>query len=211
VVCLKAGIPPRPAEPFPVPQRLVIGISGSSAPVYGVRLLEVLAGREDVETHLIISRAARRTIPLELEGWTADGVSELADVVYPPEDIAAAVSSGSFRTLGMVIAPCSMKTLAGVAHSLSLDLLLRAADVTLKERRPLVLLPRETPLHLGHLRNMLAVTEMGGIILPPVPAFYHRPNSIDDLVNHTAGKVLDLLGIEHTLFERWKGPPKEEA
>jgi flavin prenyltransferase len=188
-----------------MPKRLVIGISGSSGPIYGIRLLEVLATMAEVETHLVLSRSAERTIELETEDWTAERVAGLADFVYPPEDVAAAISSGSFRTEGMVIAPCSMKTLAGVAQSLSLNLLLRAADVTLKERRPLVLLPRETPLHLGHLRQMVAVAEMGAVLLPPVPAFYHRPKTIDDLVNHTVGKVLDVLRIEHDLFMRWTG------
>jgi 4-hydroxy-3-polyprenylbenzoate decarboxylase len=185
--------------------RLVIGISGSSAPIYGIRLLEVLEPRADVETHLVLSRSAEATIALETEDWTAERVAALADHVYPPEDLAAQISSGSFRTDGMVIIPCSMKTLAGVAQSLSMNLLLRAADVTLKERRPLVVVPRETPLHLGHLRQMAALTEMGGIVLPPVPAFYHRPKTIDDLIDHTIGKVLDVLGIEHDLFRRWSG------
>lgn len=185
--------------------RLVIGISGSSAPIYGIRLLEVLAERPEVETHLVISRSAETTIRLETDDWTAERVSALADRVYTPEDIAAPISSGSFLTSGMVIIPCSMKTLAGVAQALSLDLLLRAADVTLKERRPLVVVPRETPLHLGHLRHMVQLAEMGGIVLPPSPAFYHKPRSVEDLIDHTVGKVLDVLRIEHDLFARWSG------
>jgi len=186
-------------------RRLVIGISGSSAPIYGIRLLEVLAGHPAVETHLVMSRSAERTIALEAPDWTPARVASLAACVYDAEDVAAAISSGSFQTAGMVIIPCSMKTLAGVAQSLSLNLLLRAADVSLKERRPLVVVPRETPLHLGHLRQMVQLTEMGGIILPPVPAFYHRPRTIEDLIDHTIGKVLDVLRIEHQLFARWEG------
>lgn len=186
-------------------KRLVIGISGSSGPIYGIRLLEVLARNPEIETHLVISEAAERTIPLETDAWTIEKVASLADHVYARGDIAACISSGSFRTDGMVVAPCSMKTLSGVAQSLSLDLLLRAADVTLKERRSLVLVPRETPLHLGHLRHMVAVTEMGGIILPPVPGFYHGPETIDDLIDHTIGKILDVLGIQHNLYRRWEG------
>jgi 4-hydroxy-3-polyprenylbenzoate decarboxylase len=188
-------------------KRLVVGISGSSAPIYGIRLLEVLAGNPGVETHLVLSRAAERTIALETEDWTAARVASLADQVHPIDNLAAPISSGSFTTDGMVIIPCSMKTLAAVAQSLSLTLLLRAADVTLKERRPLVVVPRETPLHLGHLRHMVALAEMGGIILPPSPAFYHRPQSIADLIDHTVGKVLDVLRIEHTLYRRWTGAP----
>jgi len=185
-------------------KRLVIGISGSSAPIYGIRLLEVLAAGAEVETHLVLTRSAERTIALETD-WTAERVRTLANVDYTPEDLAASISSGSFRTAGMVVIPCSMKTLAGIAQGLSLNLLLRAADVTLKERRRLIVVPRETPLHLGHLRQMVAITEMGGVILPPVPAFYHRPATVEDLVDHTVGKVLDLLGVEHQLFRRWRG------
>jgi 4-hydroxy-3-polyprenylbenzoate decarboxylase len=194
-------------------RRLVVGISGSSAPIYGIRLLEVLAPDPEVETHLVMSRSAERTIALEAPEWTPARVAALASCVYEAEDVAAAISSGSFRTDGMVIIPCSMKTLAGVAQSLSLNLLLRAADVTLKERRPLVVVPRETPLHLGHLRQMVQLTEMGGIILPPAPAFYHHPKTIQDLIDHTIGKVLDLFRIEHHLFERWEGarPGEDDA
>jgi 4-hydroxy-3-polyprenylbenzoate decarboxylase len=185
-------------------KRLVVGISGSSAPVYGIRLLEVLAGDAEIETHLVLTRSAEATIAVETD-WSVERVRELADACYAPEDLAASISSGSFRTEAMVVIPCSMKTLAGIAQSLSLNLLLRAADVTLKERRPLVVVPRETPLHLGHLRQMVALAEMGGIIVPPVPAFYHRPQSVADLVDHTIGKVLDVLRIEHQLFRRWRG------
>jgi polyprenyl P-hydroxybenzoate/phenylacrylic acid decarboxylase-like protein len=184
--------------------RLVVGISGSSAPQYGVALLRTLRELGTVETHLIVSDGARTTIPLETD-LAVEDVEGLADVVYRPNDLGAAISSGSFLTTGMVIVPCSMKSLAAVAGGLSGDLLSRAADVTLKERRRLVLVPRETPLSLIHLRNMVAVTEAGGVILPPVPAFYHRPTSIEDLLQHTAGKVLDQFGIVHHAFRRWEG------
>ena len=184
--------------------RLVVGISGSSAPHFGIALLRALRALGSVETHLVLSRGAHRTIELETDLDPAE-VCRLADVAYDPADLAAPISSGSFLTLGMVIVPCSMKTLAAVAHGYSEDLLARAADVTLKERRRLVLVPRETPLSLVHLRNMVAVTEAGATVLPPVPAFYHRPTSIDDLLAHTVGKILDQFGIEHHAFERWRG------
>jgi len=186
-------------------KRLVVGISGSSGPVYGIRLLEVLSRIKEVETHLILTEAAATTISLEAPAWTRRKVENLARYVHATTDLAAPISSGSFRTHGMVVIPCSMKTLGNIVHSTGGDLLARAADVTLKERRPLILVPRETPLHLGHLRNMVAATEMGGVILPPIPAFYHQPKSVDDLLNHTIGKVLDLLGLEHKLFRRWGG------
>jgi len=184
--------------------RLVVGISGSSGPQFGVALLRTLRQLGTVETHLVVSQGARTTIPLETD-LTVKDVEGLADVVNDPSDLGAAISSGSFLTIGMVVIPCSMKTLAAVAGGHSGDLLSRAADVTLKERRRLVLVPRETPLSLVHLRNMVAVTEAGGVILPPVPAFYHRPASIEDLLQHTAGKVLDQFGIEHHAFQRWEG------
>ena len=186
--------------------RIVVGISGSSGPIYGVRTLEALAAA-GVETHLVISPAAQRTIILETHR-TVEAVRALAHTVYDPLDMAAAISSGSFRTDGMVVAPCSMKSLAAIAYSFSGDLLARAADVTLKERRKLVLVPRETPLHLGHLRNMVRAAEIGAVILPPVPAFYHAPKTIDDLVDHTVGKILDQFGIDHTLFRLWDGTPR---
>jgi 4-hydroxy-3-polyprenylbenzoate decarboxylase len=185
-------------------QRLIIGISGSSGVIYGIRLLEVLRGVAGVETHLVLSKGAKLTLGFETERSVAE-VEALADVVHDPRNLAASISSGSFPVQGMVVAPCSMKTLAQVALSLSDNLLVRAADVTLKERRRLVLVPRETPLHLGHLRHMAAVTEMGGIILPPVPSFYHQPQTIQDVVDQTVGKVLDQFGIEHALFRRWGG------
>ena len=187
-------------------RRFVVGISGASGAIYGIRLLEVLRGVPDVETHLVISPAGAQTIGLETE-HTAASVGDLADVNYRHNDIAAAISSGSFKTNGMVVIPCSMKTLAGIAHSFSDNLLLRAGDVTLKDRRPLVIVPRETPLHLGHLRLMTQLVEMGAVIAPPLPAFYHRPQSIDDIVNQTVNRILDLLKIElqEDLFTRWTG------
>ena len=186
-------------------RRIVVGISASSAPQYGIALLEALAAVPDVESHLILSASAHRTIELETD-MTATDVEALADVVHAPNDFAAAVSSGSFVTHGMVVAPCSMGTLAAIAHGLTPSLLARAAAVALKERRRLVLVPRETPLSLIHLRNMVAVTEAGAIVLPPVPGFYAEPQSIDDLIAHTVGKVLDQFGIEHGLFRRWATP-----
>jgi 4-hydroxy-3-polyprenylbenzoate decarboxylase len=187
-------------------RRIVVGISGASGVIYGIRLLEVLQSVQDVETHLVISPSGSQTIGLETEYSTA-GVNALADVNYRPNDIAAAISSGSFKTHGMVVIPCTMKTLAGIAHSFSDNLLLRAGDVTLKDRRPLIIVPRETPLHLGHLRLMVQLVEMGAILAPPLPAFYHRPQSIDDIINQTVNRVLDLLKIElpEDLFARWSG------
>ncbi len=187
-------------------KKLVIGISGASGVIYGIRLLEVLQDVADVETHLILSAAAAATIALETERAVGQ-VKALADVVYAFNDIAAAVSSGSFQTMGMVIIPCSIKTLAGIANSFSDNLLLRAADVTLKDRRKLVLVTRETPLHLGHLRLMVQATEMGAIIAPPLPAFYHKPQTVDDIINQTVNRVLDLLEITlpQDLFTRWAG------
>ena len=189
-------------------KRLVIGIAGASGVIYAVRLLEVLHDVQNVETHLVLSDAARQTIGYETN-FTVDKVMELADVQHSIKNIAASISSGSFKTMGMVVVPCSMKTLSGIAMSFSENLLLRAADVTLKDRRPLVLLPRETPLHLGHLRLMVQVSEMGAILLPPMPAFYHRPKTVDDIINQTVNRVLDVLKIEqeHDLFDRWTGPP----
>ena len=185
--------------------RLVVAITGSSAPIYGIRLLEVL--RElGVETHLVVTEGARRTIPLETS-FTVAQVEALASVAYHERDLAAPISSGSFPTDGMVVAPCSMKTLSAIALSYSDNLAVRAADVTLKERRRLVLVPRETPLHLGHLRRMVEVTEMGAVVLPPVPAFYHRPRTVEDIVDHTVGKILDLFAIPHRLYRRWSGAP----
>lgn len=185
-------------------KRIVIGISGASGVIYGLRLLEVLKDIEEVETHLILSRGARITMHFE-DPRSPEEAEALADQTYAPENLAAAVSSGSFRTDGMIVAPCSMKSLSMIALSLGDNLLVRAADVTLKERRKLVVIPRETPLHLGHLKAMTAITEMGGVILPPVPSFYHHPRTIMDIVDQTVGKALDQFGVAHNLFDRWGG------
>ena len=187
-------------------KKIIIGISGASGVIYGMRLLEVLRGLDDVETHLVMSTAAATTIGLETD-HTPEQIAQLADVVYRFRDIAAAIASGSFKTHGMIVAPCSMKTLAGIANSFSDNLLLRAADVVLKDRRRLILVARETPLHLGHLRLMTQVTEMGAIVAPPMPAFYHKPQTIDDIVNQTVNRVLDLANIDlpQDLFTRWQG------
>lgn len=185
------------------PKRIVIGISGSSAPIYGIRLLQTLARSPDIETHLVMTESAELTVRLETKEWTRAKIEKLAHHVHSPNHLAAPISSGSFITHGMVVIPCSMKTLGNIAHGSGGDLLCRASDVTLKERRPLIIVPRETPLHLGHLRNMVAITEMGGIIAPPIPAFYHRPKTLNDLIDHSVGKVLDLLDIPHRLFKRW--------
>ena len=193
-------------------KRLIVGISGTSGAIYGIRLLEILRTVEGIETHLVVSHAARRTIPLETD-HSLERVATLADVHYRVGDVAASISSGSFRTMGMVVAPCSMKTLSGIANSYSDNLLLRAADVVLKDRRKLVLVVRETPLHLGHLRLMAQATELGAVIMPPVPAFYHRPRTIDDIVDQTVNRILDQLDIEldEDLFERWQSPFAQEA
>lgn len=187
-----------------IPRRLVVGISGASGTIYGIRLLQVLQARPDVETHLVLSAAARMILQQET-AWQPAAVEALADVAYAPDDLGAAIASGSFRTLGMVIIPCSIKTLSAVAHSYAANLMARAADVTLKEGRPLLLVVRETPLHLGHLRLMQQVAELGGIIFPPVPALYARPQTVDDIVNHTVGQVLARLGIENELYFQWTG------
>jgi 4-hydroxy-3-polyprenylbenzoate decarboxylase len=186
-------------------RRIVVGISGSSGPIYGIRTLEVLRKLGGTEIHLVLSDTAERTIGLETE-WRIKDVRKLAHVVYQNHDMASSISSGSFQTDGMIVAPCSMRSLAEIAHSVTSQLLTRAADIHLKERRRLVLMVRETPLHLGHLRNMVKATEIGAIILPPVPAFYHRPKSIDDIIDHSVGKALDLLSVPHQLFRRWQSP-----
>ena len=188
----------------PARPRLIVGISGASAPQLGHALLRALHDLQTVETHLVVSAGALRTIELEL-GVGLEEVRALADVVHDPSDMAAPISSGSFQTLGMAVAPCSMGRLAAIANGSSDDLLARAADVCLKERRRLVLAPREAPLNLIHIRNMEAVTLAGATIFPPVPAFYHRPRSIDDLLAQIAGRILDQFGIEHDLFTRWRG------
>ncbi len=185
-------------------KRLIVGITGATGAVYGVRLLQALKTAAGWESHAVLSEAGALNLWHELKMKRKD-LEGLADAAYHPKDIAATIASGSFLTEGMVIAPCSMKTLAAVAHAHADDLVSRAADVVLKERRRLVLLPRETPLNLAHLRNMATVTEMGGIIFPPVPAFYAAPKSIDDLVAHTVARVLDLFGIHSAKLARWQG------
>jgi polyprenyl P-hydroxybenzoate/phenylacrylic acid decarboxylase-like protein len=183
-------------------RRLIVGITGSSAPQLGYTLLQALSDIDDVETHLIISRGAEVSIKEEM-GIDPDQFRILADVVHDPTNLAAPVSSGSFLTQGMVVMPCSMRTLAAIATGNSADLISRSADVCLKERRRLVLATRETPLNLIHIRNMETVTLAGATVLPPVPAFYHRPRTVDDLLRHAAGKALDQFGIEHDLYRRW--------
>ncbi|MEZ6875119.1 UbiX family flavin prenyltransferase [Enterobacter sp. KBR-315C3_2022] len=187
-------------------KRLIVGISGASGAIYGVRLLQVLRDVKDVETHLVMSQAARQTLSLETDFSLRD-VQALADVVHDARDIAASISSGSFKTAGMVILPCSVKTLSGIVNSYTDSLVTRAADVVLKERRPLVLCVRETPLHLGHLRLMTQAAELGAVIMPPVPAFYHRPQTLDDVINQTVNRVLDQFDIDlpEDLFTRWQG------
>ncbi|WP_447856018.1 UbiX family flavin prenyltransferase [Enterobacter sp. WI-ESBL-E8] len=187
-------------------KRLIVGLSGASGAIYGVRLLQVLRNVAEVETHLVMSQAARQTLSLETDLSLRD-VQALADVVHDARDIAASISSGSFKTAGMVILPCSIKTLSGIVNSYTDTLVTRAADVVLKERRPLVLCVRETPLHLGHLRLMTQAAELGAVIMPPVPAFYHRPTSLDDVINQTVNRVLDQFGIDlpEDLFTRWQG------
>jgi flavin prenyltransferase len=194
--------------------RLIVGISGASGVIYGIRLLQLLR-RVDVETHLVMSRSAHVTLAHESDLRAAE-VAAMADVTYPNGNIGAAISSGSFKTLGMIVAPCSVRSLSEIASGTTASLLTRAADVVLKERRRLVLLVRETPLHVGHLRTMCAVTEMGAIVYPPVPAFYVRPQTIEQMVDHTLGRVLDLFGIEIGAVKRWgettaSDPPAAEG
>ena len=194
-------------------RRIVVGITGATGVIYGIRLLELLRAIPQVETHLVISAPAKRTIVQETE-YSLGEVEALAHRHYDDKDIGAALASGSFRTEGMVVAPCSIKTASAVAYCHSDTLLSRAADVTLKERRPLILLVRETPLHAGHLRCLLALAEMGVVVLPPMPAFYNRPKQIDDLILHTLARALDHLRLPHRLTEEWKGthprPPRAD-
>jgi len=189
-------------------RRLIIGITGASGAVYGTRLLEQLRASNACETHLVVSSSGIMTAQEELGMKRAD-IEALADVVHNVKDIGASIASGSFQSAGMVIVPCSMKTLSSIAHGFADNLVSRAADVILKERRRLVLVARETPLNLAHLRNMTTVTEMGGIVFPPVPAFYTHPKSMDDIINHTVGRLLDLFDIPHEgLVRRWEGMPR---
>ena len=181
--------------------RIIVGLSGASGVIYGVRILSLLK-EKGVETHLIISEAGKRNIEIETD-YKADEVAAMATHVHDNKDVGAAIASGSFLTDGMVVVPCTIKSLSGIANSYNNNLLVRAADVTLKEKRKLVLVVRETPLHKGHLRLMTLAADMGALILPPVPSFYHQPKTIDDIIDQTIGKVFDYLGIEHNLFKRW--------
>ncbi len=181
---------------------LVVGISGASGVIYGIRLLEVLKDRDDVATHLVLTKPAERTISEETS-WDLGAVRALASVVHPVGDVGAAIASGSFLTMGMVVAPCSIRSASAIAYCQADNLLTRAADVTLKEGRKLVLVVRETPLHLGHLKALVAASENGATILPPMPAFYTRPQSVAEIVDHTVARILDQLGIEHRLSSRW--------
>jgi flavin prenyltransferase len=183
-------------------RRLIVGLSGATGAIYGVRILEILSKIDDIETHLVLTKAGKMTIQVETP-YSVKDVETMADVVHDINNVGASISSGSFRTAGMVIAPCSMKSMSGIAHSLGGDLLVRAADVILKERKKLVLVARETPLHLGHLEAMVALTRMGAVIFPPVPAFYHRPKTLDDVINQTVTRILDQFDIDVKLFHRW--------
>lgn len=187
--------------------RLVVGITGASGVIYGIRLLQALSRAKDVETHLIISAAGEENIVYETD-WKVDKIKSLADYTYDIDDIGAAPSSGSFRRDGMVVIPCSIKTMAALSISYNENLIVRSGDVTLKERKPLVLVVRETPFHSGHLESMLKLSRMGAIIMPPIPAFYHKPKKIEDLINHSVGRVLEAFNIEHDLYQRWTGLPR---
>jgi len=185
-------------------KRIIVGMSGASGSIYGIRILEMLRAMDDVESHLVMSRYARLNIEIETS-HSVEYVTELADVVHNANNQAASIASGSFKTDGMVMAPCSMKTLSAITHSYNDSLLVRAADVVLKERRTLVLMPREVPLHAGHCKLMYEATQLGAIIAPPFTSFYHRPKTIDDLVNHSVGRVLDLFGLDTGVVKRWAG------
>ncbi|MBC8380969.1 MAG: 4-hydroxy-3-polyprenylbenzoate decarboxylase [Porticoccaceae bacterium] len=185
-------------------KRLVIGMSGSSGVIYGIRMLEVLAKNPEVETHLILSQAAKMNIGIETE-WSVADVEALADEVHNNKNIGASIASGSYKTAGMIVVPCSMKTLSGIANSYAENLIIRAADVMLKERRQLVIVPRESPLHTGHCELMLKASQIGAIICPPSPAFYTSPKTVDDIINHSVARVLDLFDIESDSLQRWQG------
>ncbi len=190
--------------------RLIVGISGASGVIYGIRLLELLKALPDVESHLVISNGAKLNIALETD-WQLKDVEALADVVHSDQNLAATIASGSVQTGGMVIAPCSMKTLSGVVNSFADSLMIRAADVTLKEQRRLVLMPRETPLHVGHCRLMVEAAQMGAVLVPPMPAFYNHPQTVDDIVNQSVGRLLDLFDIDCGLVKRWPGGNQQKA
>ena len=187
-------------------QRLIVGISGASGVIHGIRLLQVLRDMPEIETHLVMTKAAKLTAEYEVD-MSAKEIEALADVVHNNTNVGASISSGTFKTMGMAVIPCSIKSLSGIANAFHENLLIRAADVVLKERRRLVVVPRETPLTRTHLELMIRLIDSGGIMGPPMPAFYTRPKTVDDIVNHTVGKVLDLFGIEHDQFERWSGKP----
>jgi 4-hydroxy-3-polyprenylbenzoate decarboxylase len=190
--------------------RLIIGMAGASGLIYGIRMLEVLKDLKDVETHLVMSATAKMNATIETD-WDIAGIEALADIVHNVRDVAAAISSGSFKTVGMVVAPCSMKTLSAITHSYADNLLVRAADVVLKEQRRLVLMPRETPLHVGHCKLLYEAAQLGAIIAPPMPALYNRPETIDDIINHSVGRVLDLFGIDPGIVKRWAGTQTDAA
>ena len=185
-------------------KRLIIGMSGASGSIYGIRMLEMLKSMDEVETHLVMSRYAKLNIEIETT-LTVEYVQSLADVVHNISNQAASISSGSFKTDGMVVAPCSMKTLSAIANSYNDNLLVRAADVVLKERRRLVLMPREVPLHVGHCKLLYEVAQLGAVIAPPMTAFYNKPQTIDDIVNHSVGRVLDMFGLDTGIVKRWEG------
>ncbi len=191
------------SEPSRAPRRLVIGISGASGTIYGIRMLELLRAT-DIETHLVMSRSAEMTLAYETD-YTSKDVRALASISHPNSDIGATISSGSFPTMGMVVAPCSIKTMSEIATGVTSSLMSRAADVVLKERRRLVLAVRETPLHGGHLRTMASLADLGAVVAPIMPAFYNRPKTVDDIINHTVGRLLDLFGIETAVVKRWQG------
>ncbi|MFQ5635175.1 MAG: UbiX family flavin prenyltransferase [Gammaproteobacteria bacterium] len=190
--------------------RLIVGISGASGVIYGIRLLEALRTLPEVESHLVMSNGAKLNISLETDRQVKD-VENLADVVHSDQNLAATISSGSYPTDGMVIVPCSMKTLSAVVHSYAEHLLARAADVVLKERRRLVLVPRETPLHAGHCRLLHDAAQLGAVIVPPMPAFYNDPQTVDDIINHTVGRLLDLFGVDSGLVKRWQGAGRRDV
>lgn len=190
-------------------KRLIVGVSGASAPVMGIRTLELLRQLSDIETHLVYTATVGTILRLESDHRLED-LHQLADVVHTPKNMAASISSGSYRTLGMVVVPCSINTMSAICHSFTKDLLTRAADVTLKERRPLVLMVRESPFHLGHLRQMVQLTEMGAVIAPPTPAFYQNPETVTDLLDHCIGRALDLFGLELPGLKRWRTPIRKE-
>jgi len=185
-------------------KRIVVGMSGSSGVIYGIRILEILKENPEIQTHLILSQAAKMNIAIETD-WAAQDVEQLADEVHNNKNIGASIASGSFRTDGMIVVPCSMKTLSGIANSYAENLIIRAADVMLKERRQLVIVPRESPLHIGHCELMLKVSQIGAIICPPAPAFYTAPKTVDDIINHSVARVLDLFDIESGNLKRWQG------